>query len=166
MAASRQPHLILEFLILLAVANGTPVLAKRLLGSRFAQVLDGGTVFVDGRPWFGPSKTIRGLVFAMLATTGAAKVIGLGWTVGVLIGATAMASDLLASFTKRRLGLASSSQAIGLDQIPESLFPLLACRFLIPITALDIVVATFLFFVGELLLSRILYRWHLRDRPY
>jgi hypothetical protein len=62
------------------------------------------------------------------------------------------------------LELVPSSQAIGLDQIPESLFPLLAARLLLPLTVLAI--ATTLFFVGELLLSRLLYKWHLRDRPY
>jgi hypothetical protein len=62
------------------------------------------------------------------------------------------------------LGLVPSSQAIGLDQIPESLFPLLAARLLLPLTVLAI--AMTLFFVGELLLSRLLYKWHLRDRPY
>ena len=64
--------LILQLLILLAVANGTPVIAKLLLGDKFAAPLDGGALFGDGRPWFGPSKTIRGLVLAVLATTGAA----------------------------------------------------------------------------------------------
>jgi hypothetical protein len=64
------------------------------------------------------------------------------------------------------MGLAPSSMAIGLDQIPESLFPLLACRLLLPLTMLDIGVAAALFFVGELVLSRILFRLHLRDRPY
>jgi len=72
--------------------------------------------------------------------------------------AMAMVGDLFASFVKRRLGLISSSQAIGLDQIPESLFPLLACRLLMPITALDIATATVLFFVGELVLSRLLFK--------
>ncbi len=61
---------------------------------------------------------------------------------------------------------APSSMAIGLDQIPESLFPLLACRLALPLTMLDIGVATIVFFVGELVLSRILFRLHLRDRPY
>jgi len=70
----------------------------------------------------------------------------------------AMVGDLFASFVKRRLGLISSSHAIGLDQIPESLFPLLACRLLMPITALDIATATVLFFVGELVLSRLLFK--------
>ena len=64
--------LIVQLLILLAVANGTPVIAKLLLGDKFAAALDGGAPFGDGRPWFGPSKTIRGFVLAVLATTGAA----------------------------------------------------------------------------------------------
>jgi CDP-2,3-bis-(O-geranylgeranyl)-sn-glycerol synthase len=153
-------------LILLTVANGTPVVAKRLFGGAFAQPLDGGALFADGRPWFGPSKTIRGVVLATLATTAAAAALGLGWKVGALVGTIAMASDLLSSFVKRRLGLAPSSQAIGLDQIPESLLPLLAARLLLPLTVLDIAVTTLLFFVGELILSRLLYKWHLRDRPY
>ena len=102
----------------------------------------------------------------MLATTGAAVLLGLGWKMGVLVGTMAIPGDLLSSFVKRRLGLVPSSQAIGLDQIPESLFPLLAARLLLPLTALDVTVATMLFFAGGLLLSRLLYKWHVRDRPY
>jgi len=161
-----QPVLVLELLILLAVANGTPVFAKRLFGGAFARPLDGGALFADGRPWFGPSKTIRGVVLATLATTAAAAALGLGWKAGALLGIVAMAGDLLVSFVKRRLGLAPSSQAVGLDQIPESLVPLLATRLLLPLTVLDVAVATTLFFVGELVLSRLLYKWHVRDRPY
>ena len=161
-----QPVLVLELLILLAVANGTPVVAKRLFGSAFAQPLDGGALFADGRPWFGPSKTIRGVVLATLATAAAAGVLGLGWKVGALLGVVAMAGDLLVSFIKRRLGLAPSSQAVGLDQIPESLLPMLAGRLFMPVTGLDIAVTTLLFFVGEVILSRLLYKWHVRDRPY
>ena len=161
-----QAALIFQLLVLLAVANGTPVAAKLALGKTFARPLDGGALFVDGRPLFGPSKTIRGIVTSVLATSGAAALIGLGWQVGALIGTVAMAGDLGSSFVKRRMGLAPSSMAICLDQIPESLFPLLACRLLLPLTMLDIGVATILFFVGELVLSRILFRLHLRDRPY
>jgi hypothetical protein len=84
-----QPVLVLELLILLAVANGTPVVAKRLFGSAFAQPLDGGALFADGRPWFGPSKTIRGVLLATLATTAAAGVLGLGWKVGALLDGVA-----------------------------------------------------------------------------
>jgi hypothetical protein len=106
-----------------------------------------------------------GIVLATLATAAAAAVLGLGWKCGGLVGIVAMAGGLLASFIKRRLGLAPSNQAIGLDQIPESLFPHLASRLFTPVTALDIAVATILFLVGELPLSRLLFRFHLRDRP-
>ena len=79
---------------------------------------------------------------------------------------TAMAGDLLSSFLKRRLGFQSSSQAMGLDQIPKSLFPLLACQLPLSLTAVDILAGTAIFFVGEVLLSRVLFRLHVRDRPY
>lgn len=161
-----QPALIFQILILLAVANGTPVAAKLLFGSTFAHPLDGGARFIDGRPLFGPSKTIRGVALAVLATTGAGALIGLGWEVGAMVGTVAMLGDLFSSFLKRRMGLAASARAVGLDQIPESLFPLLACRLLLPLTMLDIAAATILFFVGEIVLSRLLFRLHLRERPY
>ena len=77
-----------------------------------------------------------------------------------------MSGDLFSSFLKRRLRLTASSRAIGLDQIPESLFPLLACRSAFSLSVLDIAVAVFTFFVGEVLISRVLYKFHLRDRPY
>ena len=116
---SMQPLMILKLLILLAVANGTPVLAKALLGDRLARPLDGGAVFVDGRPLFGPTKTIRGILVSLVATPLAAWLIGLSWHLGVVVAALAIAGDLLSSFVKRRMGLASSSMAIGLDQIPS-----------------------------------------------
>jgi CDP-2,3-bis-(O-geranylgeranyl)-sn-glycerol synthase len=77
-----------------------------------------------------------------------------------------MAGDLLSSFMKRRLGLPPSSKAVGLDQVPESLFPLLACRQAFSLTLLDITAGTALFVVGELLLSPVLFRLRIRDRPY
>jgi hypothetical protein len=70
------------------------------------------------------------------------------------------------SFLKRRLNLPPSSQALGLDQIPESLFPMLACRGALSLTAADVALGVAIFFGGELVLSRLLYRVHLRDVPY
>jgi CDP-diglyceride synthetase len=161
-----QPLLILKLLGLVAVANGTPVLATRLLGDRLARPLDGGAVFVDGRPLFGPSKTIRGIVLLLIATPLAAWFMGLAWPLGVAVAALAIAGDLFSSFVKRRMGLASSSKAMGLDQIPESLLPLLGAWFFVPLGWLDILVGVALFFVGEIILSRILFDLKLRDRPY
>lgn len=160
------PVTVLQMLFALMLANGTPVIAKKLLGSRFAQPLDGGITFFDGRPLFGSSKTIRGVLLAVMATTAGAPVAGLDWTVGLLVGVTAMAGDLCSSFIKRRMNIAPHGRAIGLDQIPESLFPLLACRAVLELGVLDILVGVVVFFIGELVLSRLLFKAHIRDRPY
>ncbi|MEJ2592438.1 MAG: CDP-archaeol synthase, partial [Candidatus Thiodiazotropha sp.] len=66
-----------------------------------------------GQPVLGPSKTLRGLVAAMLLTSAAAPLVGIAWLWGTVIGGFAMLGDLLASFTKRRLGYPPSSQAVG-----------------------------------------------------
>ena len=42
--------LILQLLILLAMANGAPVIAKLILGDKFAAPVDGGALVADGRP--------------------------------------------------------------------------------------------------------------------
>ena len=133
-----QWSLLLQLLILLVVANGAAVVVKKLLGAAFARPIDGDAVFSDGQPIFGPSKTIRGIVVSLLATSICAAAMGLGWEVGTLVATFAMAGDLFSSFVKRRLHLPSSSMAMGLDHIPESLFPLLASRWLLPLNILDI----------------------------
>ena len=163
---SRAPRAILQLLVLLALANGTPVVAKKILGERFAYPLDGGVEFVDGRPLFGRSKTVRGIVLAVLVTMAGAALIGLEWQIGFLVGSLAMAGDLVSSFLKRRMALPPSSRASGLDQVPEALLPLLACRNLLSLTMADIGVTAALFFIGEVLLSRVLFAFRLRDRPY
>jgi hypothetical protein len=157
---------ILQLLTLLVVANGTPVVAKKILGERLAYPVDGGVEFVDGRPLLGRSKTIRGVVLAVLVTTAGAPLVGLEWVVGFLVGSLAMAGDLLSSFLKRRMALPPSSRASGLDQLPEALLPLLACRNLLSLTMTDIAAGVGLFFIGEVLLSRVFYALRLRDRPY
>ena len=161
-----QGWLLLQLLILLVVANGSAVVAKKLLGVTFAHPLDGGALFVDGQPIFGPSKTVRGVVVSVLATSICAELMGLRWTVGTLVATFAMAGDLFSSFVKRRLHLASSSMAIGLDHIPECLFPLLASRLLLPLTIFDIVAGVTIFVVGALIVSPILFKLNLRDEPH
>jgi len=157
---------ILQMLVLLALANGAPVLAKKISGNRFNLALDGGLAFVDGRPVFGKSKTIRGIVVAILAATAGAPLIGLSLATGAMVGAAAMAGDLFSSFLKRRFNFPPSSQALGLDQIPESLLPMLACREALSLTALDIALGVAIFLAVELALSRLLFKAHLRDEPY
>jgi hypothetical protein len=155
-----------QVLILLALANGSPVIAKRIFGENYAAPIDGNARFVDGQPLVGPSKTIRGVGISLVVTALGAMLLGLQFWLGLLVASAAMAGDLVSSFVKRRLHLASSSKVTGLDQIPESLFPLLACQFVLSLTALDIAVACAIFFAGQILLSRLFFWLRWRDRPY
>ncbi len=157
---------VLQLLALLAVANGAPVLAKKLLARRLALPLDGGVRFLDGRPLLGASKTVRGVVVAIVATTMTAPLLGLPLALGARVGVAAMLGDLLSSFVKRRLARPPSSRALGLDQVPESLLPALLGRTALALTATDIAFVVLLFLLGEILLSRWLYRLHVRDEPY
>jgi CDP-2,3-bis-(O-geranylgeranyl)-sn-glycerol synthase len=158
--------LILKLLILLTLANGTPVILKKIMGQRFAWPLDGGLRFFDAQPLLGPSKTVRGVLSAILVTPLAGIVTGLGWEIGALVGSMAMLGDLFSSFSKRRLKLPSSSRATGLDQLPESLFPLLACQSALDLTALEILVIVGIFFFSEVIFSPLFFRLGIRDQPY
>jgi hypothetical protein len=157
---------LLQLLVLLTLANGAPVVAKKMFGDRFSVPLDGGLAFFDGRPVLGKSKTVRGIVVAIVATAAGAPLIGLDLATGAIVAAAAMAGDLLSSFVKRRLDFKPSSQALGLDQVPVSLLPMLAARAALSLTAIDIAAGVAIFLVGELLLSRFLFQVHLRDEPY
>jgi CDP-diglyceride synthetase len=161
-----QLQLILKLVLLLAIANGAPVLANKLFGAALSYPLDRGRSFIDGRPVFGPSKTIRGLIVAVTATSACAPLLGIAWTTGLIIGLAAMAGDLASSFVKRRIGYPSSGRALGLDQIPEALLPAVAAMNLMALTIVDVIVVVALFSVGELVLSRVLFRLHIRNRPY
>jgi CDP-2,3-bis-(O-geranylgeranyl)-sn-glycerol synthase len=115
---------------------------------------------------FGASKTIRGILLSVLVTAIAGRLVGLGYKIGARVGSVAMAGDLFSSFLKRRMRLPASSRAVGLDQVPESLFPLLACRRILSLTVSDVAVCVLAFFLSEVLISRLLYKFHVRDRPY
>lgn len=158
--------LILKLLVLLTLANGTPVLLKKLLGSCCAWPVDGGARFFDAQPLLGSSKTLRGLLGALLVTTLGGAALGLGWEVGLLVGSTSMLGDLFSSFIKRRLKRPPSSRATGLDQLPESLFPVLACQSSLDLTVFEAAVVVGVFFLSEVVFSPLFYRLGIRDQPY
>lgn len=155
-----------QLLILIAVANTAPLVAKSVAGRRFSQPIDNGTVMRDGQPLLGSSKTIRGVTGSILATTILAPLVGLDVGSGLWIGAAAMAGDLLSSFLKRRLRLRPSSKATGLDQIPESLLPALAMWQTLSLSFFDVLAIVAIFFIGEILMSKLMFKLQLRDRPY
>ena len=158
--------LMIRVLLLLGIANGTPIFAKKLFGKRFGSPLDGGLKFIDGRPLLGPSKTLRGLLLSLAFTTLAAPLLGFEWIIGAGLAGASMLGDLFSSFSKRRLALPAHSQAPGLDQIPESLLPLLLLRNQLVLSGGEIVATVLLFIALEIVLSRMLFRLRIRDRPY
>lgn len=157
---------ILQSLAILTLANTAPLIAKKVFGPRFSHPVDGGLTFFDKRPLLGSSKTVRGLVVSILAAAAGAPLVGVEPAIGAFMAAAAMAGDLFASFVKRRLNLPPSSQALGLDQLPESLLPLLVGRQALSLTGIDIVVVLVIFFIGELVFARLFYKLGLRDQPH
>ena len=155
-----------SLLLLLLGANGGPILARYFLGERFNRAIDFGLTTASGCPWLGSSKTYRGILASLLASTLLAPLLGYDWHFGLSVGALAMVGDLLASFAKRRLGLPPSSRAAGLDQIPESLLPLLYCGWILALSWKSVLLTTALFWVSEILLSRLLFRLGVRQQPY
>jgi len=153
-------------LLLLGIANGTPIFARKLFGNRFATPLDGGLKFFDGRPLLGASKTLRGLLLALACTTLAAPLLGFDWIIGAGLAGASMLGDLLSSFIKRRLARPLHSRAPALDQIPESLLPLLLLRPQLGLNGGEIMFTVLFFIALELVLSRLLYRLRIREQPY
>jgi len=137
-----------------------------LLRERGAWPLDAGVMFVDKRPLFGASKTVRGLIAALAMGPLAAWLLGLAPEIGLRLAVFAMLGDLASSFVKRRLGLRPSDRARLLDQLPESLLPLLVTRTALGLSWGELIVVSVLFTVFDLMLSRLLFRLHLRKRPY
>jgi CDP-diglyceride synthetase len=156
----------LSLLVLIIAANGAPILAEDLLGRWLAWPVDGGLVLRDGRRLLGSSVTLRGLAIAVLVAAGLSPLLGHSAVIGALVGLSAMVGDALSSFLKRRLGLTPGEMAFGLDQIPESLLPLLVAAGEYHLGWGEILGVVVAFTLFDLLVSRLLYRLHLRKRPY
>ncbi|MDH5700673.1 MAG: CDP-archaeol synthase [Nitrospirota bacterium] len=156
----------LQVLLLIIAANGAPIIGRLLLEGQWSAPLDGGATFMDGRPVLGKSKTYRGVAFSLVGTVLAADVLGMPWEIGLLVGGLAMTGDCLSSFIKRRLGYDSGGMALGLDQIPESLLPLLGVWGVLSLSAIGIMATVGAFMVFELIFSPILYKFHIRQHPH
>jgi len=155
-----------KLLFLLMVANGAPVIAWDIFKERFHWPVDFHLHLSDNRPLFGPAKTWRGIAASLSVTPLCAWILEMEWETGLIVASAAMAGDLFSSFCKRRLAIASSGKAIGLDQIPESLFPLLSVKSRLGLDWCSVLLITALFLILELSLSPLLYRLGIRKRPY
>ncbi len=154
-----------QLILLLLAANGAPILIAKVMGKRWDYPLDGGVAWA-GKPILGPSKTWRGLVGALIASSVIAPIIGLPLYVGLLLAFFSMMGDLISSFIKRRLGLASSAMAFGLDQIPEALLPTVLISAFVDLLVLDVIIVVIVFVVLDVALSQLLYRLGIKEQPY
>lgn len=156
----------LQLLLLIIIANGAPIIIRQLLNDGFAVAVDFGQKLPDGYPVFGQSKTWRGALAALVVTPLAALLLGQSIVTGLLVAAFALLGDLCSSFIKRRLALESSSMAPLLDQVPESLLPAFMLRHIFDLDMVTVLWLVLLFIIIDLVLSHILFRWGVRNRPY
>jgi hypothetical protein len=157
---------LLQLLLLIIIANGAPILIWLLLSDSFSLAVDFGQELPDNRRIFGPTKTWRGVFAALAVTSVAAWLFGLSPQTGLLVAVYAVLGDLLSSFIKRRLAMEPSSMAPLLDQVPESLLPALMMRQVFNLDIPSVLLLVLIFIIMELVLSHILYKWGIRNRPY
>lgn len=157
--------LLFTFALLLLVANGAPLLAGHWLRNKSLQSpIDAGYCYRDGKRLLGESKTWLGLLASVLATLVAASILQFSLTSALLLALLAMLGDILSSFTKRRLGYCSGMTVPVLDQLPESLLPMLAMALLMPLTALQVLLPVLLFILVHIVLTECLSALHFHPK--
>ena len=154
--------LLSDLVILVLIANATPVIISILFGSRWKQPLDHGLLLPDGHPLLGTSKTIRGLLGSISICALLAPLFDLSLLQGAGFGALAMLGDLVSSFCKRRLGLRSGHSVPLLDQVPETLLPLWILQPALGASAMEMAAAITAFSGIDLLFTRLQHSYQAR----
>ena len=157
---------LIYLLLLIMVANGAPIILRVLMGHRLDFAIDFGYRLPDKYQLFGSSKTWLGVIGAVILTSIGAILLGYPALTGAQIAIYAMLGDILSSFIKRRLGMVPSSMAPLLDQVPESLLPAMMFMDTFELDFQSIIILISVFIVLELLLSSILFKLGIRNRPY
>lgn len=141
-------------LALLVAAHSAPVLVARILGTRWAAPIDAHHSLPDHRPLFGSHKTWRGLLTGTLAAAAVGEWVGTGFMIGAAFGLLALAGDLGSSFVKRRLGHESGKSVPLLDQLPESLLPMVLLYGPLGLDSLSMTGTAFVFLLLDLAATR------------
>jgi len=157
---------LIHLLLLIIIANGAPIILRALMGKRLDFAIDCGRRLPDNNPILGSSKTWRGVIGAIIFTPVGAVLLGYTAQTGALIAIYAVLGDILSSFIKRRFGMAPSSMAPLLDQVPESLLPALMVMDTFEMDYLSIIILVCVFVAIELLLSFMLFKLGIRQKPY
>lgn len=155
-----------DLLLLILIANGTPVIARNLFRDRFNWPLDMQYKLADRQPVLGPSKTWRGLLTSLGFTSFCAAFMGYEPQTGFVIALFSLLGDAVSSFFKRRLGKPSSSMFLLVDQIPESLLPALVLADDFQLSMLQVLLLVAIFVIMELILSNLFFKLGIRRKPY
>lgn len=155
-----------DLLLLILIANGTPVVATNLFRNRFNWPLDMGYKLVDQQPVLGPSKTWRGLLTSLAFSSVCAAYMGYEFQVGFITALFSLFGDAFSSFIKRRLKKPPSSMFLFVDQVPESLLPALVLSVDFNLSMLQVLLLVAIFILLELILSSLLFKLGIRSKPY
>lgn len=156
----------IQLLLLIIIANGSPVLIRIFLGDNLNLPVDFGAKLSDDNPVLGSSKTWRGIIAALFMTAVTASLMNFCFVTGLLIGCYAVVGDLLSSFIKRRLALLPSSKAPLLDQVPESFLPAFMMMHTFNLEALEVLLLVAFFVVIDLVITHLLYYWRVLKRSH
>jgi hypothetical protein len=160
------PPEFIALLLLIIIANGTPVFMRFCFREHMNTAIDFGKILPDGQRLFGASKTWRGLASAAVSTSLAAWLLGHPASIGFAVAVLALLGDLLSSFIKRRLTIKPGGMAPLLDQIPESLLPATILMHEFGLHLKEVAFLVISFIIIELLLSRIFFILGVRKTPY
>ncbi len=151
-------------------ANGAPVLFG---GGR---PIDGGKTFRDGKPLFGPHKTVRGFVSGLIIGTFVGWVqeayglsVGLpqgSVVLGFVLSLGALTGDLLGSFIKRRLNLKSGAHLPVSDQLDFVLMALVFSLLIQPPTLMYALIIIVLTAPIHLMVNVMAYLLRLKKTPW
>ena len=140
-------------------ANATPV----ALGG--GPALDGGEKWLDGKPFLGSHKTLRGCIFGTLAGLIIGVIQG-NPLAGLTQGFGAILGDLIGSFLKRRLDIAPGASLPILDQIDFILTAILISQPFTRATFTEMTVITIVTIPIHYLVNYISWMTKMKDHPW
>lgn len=160
---------VLKITLFIMWLNVLPPLFSLIFGERFSQRIDGDRLWFDDKPIFGSHKTIRGFLASVIGGMVVFPLMGVEWRVAAVAAFLAMSGDLLSSFIKRRLGIPSGTNVIGLDQIFEALFPAFFLARYLDLTILNILFILLVFiplaYLGSCIWNYLTYKKPQKDYP-
>lgn len=164
----------LWFFLPVGVANCTPIIAAKIpVLKHWSYPIDFYKTF-RGKRILGDHKTIRGLVIGILAAIATVaiqqyiyKVVAINPIVfGTSCAIGALGGDMIKSFFKRQIGIASGKKWFPFDQIDYIIGGILATSFFVTLSFFQYTLITIVWFILHIIFSKIGYFLKLKSVPY